>query len=82
MASVTGGSISINPNCGLNCKVQSKPSEPIPVGGHPGMGYGRLWVIRGKFWSKFQFGSTQNPSVMGVYGLLDVWVKRGSTVIA
>jgi len=38
------------------------------------MGYGRLWVMRGPFWCKFQFGVGRNLWVMG-YGILGVWVK-------
>jgi len=36
--------------------------------------------MRGQFWCKFQFGVGQNLWVMGGYGILGVWVKRGSTV--
>ncbi|KAF8811961.1 hypothetical protein BYT27DRAFT_7088348, partial [Phlegmacium glaucopus] len=39
-----------------------------------GMGYGRLWVMRGQFWCKFRFGARQNLWVMGGYGLVEVWV--------
>ncbi|KAF8808164.1 hypothetical protein BYT27DRAFT_7098689, partial [Phlegmacium glaucopus] len=46
-----------------------------------GMGYGRLWVMRGQFWCKFRFGARQNLWVMGGYGLVEVWGKRGSTVV-
>jgi hypothetical protein len=44
------------------------------------MGYGGLWVMRGRFWCKFGFGSRKNLWVMGGYGLQEVWVMRGSTV--
>ena len=37
--------------------------------------------MRGQFWCKFGFRSNQNVWVMRVYGLREVWVKRGSTVI-
>ena len=36
--------------------------------------------MRGQFWCKFQFGVGRNLWVMGGYGILGVWVKRGSTV--
>ena len=36
--------------------------------------------MRGQFWCKFGFCSNQNVWVMRVYGLREVWVKRGSTV--
>jgi len=36
--------------------------------------------MRGQFWCKFQFGVSRNLWVMGGYGILGVWVKRGSTV--
>jgi hypothetical protein len=37
--------------------------------------------MRGRFWCKFRFWCGQNLWVMGVYGILEVWVKRGSTVV-
>ena len=37
--------------------------------------------MRGQFWCKFGFRSNQNVWVMRVYGLREVWVKRGSTVV-
>jgi hypothetical protein len=37
--------------------------------------------MRGRFWCKFRFLCGQNLWVMGVYGILEVWVKRGSTVV-
>jgi len=36
--------------------------------------------MRGQFWCRFQFGVDRNLWVMGGYGILGVWVKRGSTV--
>jgi hypothetical protein len=35
--------------------------------------------MRGKFWCKFKFGSSQNLSVMRGHGIPEVWVKEGST---
>jgi hypothetical protein len=37
--------------------------------------------MRGRFWCKFRFRCGQNLWVMGVYRILEVWVKRGSTVL-
>jgi len=45
------------------------------------MGYERLWVLRGQFGSKFQFGSGLNLWGMEGYGLWEVWVMRVSTVL-
>jgi len=36
--------------------------------------------MRGRFWCKFRFRCGKNLWVMEVYGILEVWVKRGSTV--
>jgi len=44
------------------------------------MGYERLWVLRGRFGCKFQFGSGLNLWGMGDYGLWEVWIMRVSTV--
>ena len=45
------------------------------------MGYERLWVLRGRFGCKFQFGSGLNLWGMGGYGLWEVCIMRVSTVI-
>jgi hypothetical protein len=40
-----------------------------------------LWVIRGRFGWDFRFGRSPNLWVIRGYGLSEVWVKRGSTVL-
>jgi len=37
--------------------------------------------MRGQFWCRFQFGVDRNLWVMGGYGILGVWVKKGLTVV-
>ena len=37
--------------------------------------------MRGQFWCKFRFGAAKTYGLWGVYGILEVWVKRGSTVV-
>ena len=43
------------------------------------MGYGKLWIW-GWFGYKIWFGDGPNLWVMGLYGLRQVWVMKGSTV--
>ena len=37
--------------------------------------------MRGQFWCKFGFCSSRKVWFMRGYGLREVWVKRGSTVV-
>jgi len=43
------------------------------------MAYKGLWVLRGQFGCKFQFGSGPNLWGMEAHGLQEVWVMRVST---